>query len=111
MSISTARYAQPSTGTVNKIAEVTFSFWILKILATTLGESTGDLIAQTLNLGYVAGLAITGAALLVILIAQVRATRCHPLLFWLAIVGTTTAGTEISDMMDRTLGLGYLWGR
>ena len=81
MSISTARYAQPSTGTVNKIAEVTFSFWILKILATTLGESTGDLIAQTLNLGYVAGLAITGAALLVILIAQVRATRCHPLLF------------------------------
>ena len=83
MSISTARYAQPSTGTVNKIAEVTFSFWILKILATTLGESTGDLIAQTLNLGYVAGLAITGA---------------------------TTAGTEISDMMDRTLGLGYLWG-
>ncbi len=110
MSISTARYAQPSTGTVNKIAEVTFSFWILKILATTLGESTGDLIAQTLNLGYVAGLAITGAALLVILIAQVRATRYHPLLFWLAIVGTTTAGTEISDMMDRTLGLGYLWG-
>ena len=110
MSISTARYAQPTTGTVNKIAEVTFSFWILKILATTLGESTGDLIAQTLNLGYVAGLAITGAALLVILIAQVRATRYHPLLFWLAIVGTTTAGTEISDMMDRTLGLGYLWG-
>ena len=52
MSISTARYAQPSTGTVNKIAEVTFSFWILKILATTLGESTGDLTAQTLNLGW-----------------------------------------------------------
>ena len=95
---------------VNKIAEVTLGFWILKILATTLGESAGDLISQTLDLGYVAGLAITGAALIAILIAQIRASQFHPLLFWLAIVGTTTAGTEISDLMDRTLGLGYFWG-
>lgn len=94
----------------NKIAEVTAIFWVLKILATTLGETTGDLISQTLGLGYVAGLAITGGALLAILVAQVRAERYHPVLFWTAIVGTTTAGTEISDMMDRTLGLGYLWG-
>lgn len=97
-------------GTANKIAEVTAAFWILKIIATTLGESAGDMISQTLNLGYVAGLGITGAALIVLLAAQIRASSFHPLLFWGAIVGTTTAGTEISDLMDRTLGLGYLWG-
>ncbi|WP_158971118.1 COG4705 family protein [Chachezhania sediminis] len=94
----------------SKIAEVTAIFWILKIIATTLGESAGDLISQTLNLGYVAGLAITGAALAVLLAAQIRAKAFHPLLFWAAVVGTTTAGTEISDLMDRTLGLGYVWG-
>lgn len=96
--------------TINKIAEVTVFFWIMKIIATTLGETTGDFIAQTLNLGYVIGLAITGALLLVTLVLQIRANRYHPVLFWLAIVATTTAGTEISDMMDRTLGLGYIAG-
>lgn len=96
--------------TINKIAEVTVFFWIMKIIATTLGETTGDFIAQTLNLGYVIGLAITGALLLVTLVLQIRADRYHPVLFWLAIVATTTAGTEISDMMDRTLGLGYVAG-
>ncbi|MCC0064939.1 MAG: hypothetical protein H6895_12740 [Defluviimonas sp.] len=95
---------------LNKIAEVTAAFWILKILATTLGETTGDLISQTLDLGYVVGLAITGTALVALLFAQVRAERLHSALFWAAIVGTTTAGTEISDLMDRTLNLGYLWG-
>jgi len=100
-----------STGhTLNKIAEVTILFWILKIIATTLGETLGDFIAQTLNLGYVAGLGITGALLIALLIAQIRTTHFHPALFWAAIVATTTAGTEISDMMDRTLGLGYVWG-
>ncbi|WP_330646850.1 hypothetical protein RPE78_14805 (plasmid) [Thioclava litoralis] len=96
--------------TVNKIAEVTLVFWVLKILATTLGETTGDLIAQTLGLGYLAGLGITGAALVVLLAVQIRAQSFHPALFWAAIVGTTTAGTEISDFMDRSLGLGYMSG-
>jgi uncharacterized membrane-anchored protein len=95
----------------SKIAAVTAGFWIMKIIATTLGETTGDFIAQTLNLGYVAGLAITCALLVVIVIFfQVRARRYHPILFWTAIVATTTAGTEISDLMDRTLGLGYASG-
>lgn len=94
----------------SKIAAVTAGFWIMKIIATTLGETTGDFIAQTLNLGYVAGLAITGALLVVIVFFQVQAKRFHPALFWAAIVATTTAGTEISDLMDRTLGLGYASG-
>ncbi len=100
--------ATPSA--LNKIAEVTVFFWVMKIIATTLGETTGDFIAQTLNLGYVVGLAITGALLLVALVLQIRVDRYHPILFWLAIIATTTAGTEISDMMDRTLGLGYIAG-
>lgn len=94
----------------SKVAQVTLAFWIMKILATTLGETAGDFISMTLNLGYYVGLAITFAVLIVVLWAQVSAKRYHPALFWLAIVATTTAGTEISDWMDRSLGLGYLWG-
>ena len=99
-----------SKSTLNKIAEVTIFFWIIKIIATTLGEMSGDMLAQTLNLGYVIGLGITGAFLVTVLVFQVRAERYHPALFWAAIVGTTMVGTEISDMMDRTFGLGYVWG-
>ena len=95
---------------LNKIAEVTLTFWIMKIIATTLGETTGDFIAQTLNLGYVVGLAITVSLLVFIIFFQVKAERFHPAVFWAAIVATTTAGTEISDLMDRTLGLGYVMG-
>ena len=96
--------------TVSKIAQVTFLFWVMKIIATTLGETAGDSISMTLGLGYVAGLLITSLFLLVILAAQIRAARFHTLLFWLAIVATTTTGTEVSDMLDRTFSLGYVWG-
>jgi uncharacterized membrane-anchored protein len=94
----------------SKVAQVTLSFWIMKILATTLGETTGDYISMTLDLGYYIGLAITFCALVVILTAQIASRNYHPLLFWIAIIATTTAGTEISDFMDRSLGLGYLAG-
>jgi uncharacterized membrane-anchored protein len=94
----------------SKVAQVTLSFWIMKILATTLGETTGDYISMTLNLGYYIGLAVTFCALVVILTAQIASRNYHPLLFWIAIIATTTAGTEISDFMDRSLGLGYLAG-
>lgn len=94
----------------SKVAKVTLAFWILKILATTLGETAGDFLSMSLGLGYTVGLAITGALLIAILAAQVATRRYHPALFWTAIVATTTAGTEVSDLMDRTLGLGYLWG-
>ena len=93
--------------TVSKVAKVTIAFWIMKIIATTLGETGGDFIAQTLNLGYILGLAITSALLVAVLFAQVRSSALHPALFWTAIVATTTAGTEVSDLMDRTLGFGY----
>lgn len=96
--------------TISKIAEVTALFWLLKIIATTLGETTGDFIAQTLSLGYVVGLGITGFALVALVLFQVRLDRYHPAAFWAAIVATTTAGTEISDLMDRTFGLGYTTG-
>jgi len=96
--------------TANKIAAVTLAFWIMKILATTLGETAGDFLSMTLGLGYYTALAITFAALAVVLYFQISAREFHPLLFWTAIVATTTAGTEISDFMDRSLGLGYAFG-
>lgn len=102
--------SRPDPPVASKIAAVTLAFWVLKILATTLGETAGDFLSMTLNLGYVVGFAITAALLLVVLAAQVRARRYHAALFWTAIVATTTAGTEVSDLMDRSLGLGYLWG-
>ena len=95
---------------VSKVAEVTLYFWVMKVLATTLGETAGDYISMTLGLGYYIGLAITFAALAVILGTQIASKDYHPVLFWTAIIATTTAGTEISDFMDRSLGLGYLAG-
>lgn len=95
---------------LNKVAEVTFAFWIMKILATTLGETAGDFLSMTLGLGYYTALAITFSLLAVILYLQVKAERHHPTLYWAAIIATTTAGTEISDFMDRSLHLGYAWG-
>ncbi|WP_246765088.1 hypothetical protein [Ensifer sp. PDNC004] len=90
---------------------MTLVFWIMKILATTLGETAGDFISMTLNLGYYVGFGITLAALLVVLVAQISARKFYSPLFWLAIVATATAGTEISDMIDRSFGLGYLSGQ
>ena len=95
---------------VNKIAEVTALFWVAKVIATTLGETAGDFLAQTLDLGYVIGFGITVVLLLVVLFAQIRSDAYHPVLFWAGIVATTTAGTEISDMMDRTFSAGYVLG-
>ncbi|MBS0232022.1 MAG: hypothetical protein JSR99_00880 [Proteobacteria bacterium] len=91
----------------SKVAPVTIFFWIMKILATTLGETAGDFISMTLGLGYFVGLAITFSILTVVLWAQITAETYHPLLFWMSIIATTTAGTEISDFMDRSMELGY----
>ncbi|MGN6670653.1 MAG: COG4705 family protein, partial [Candidatus Nucleicultricaceae bacterium] len=93
-----------------KIAEVTIYFWILKILATTLGETAGDMFSMTFNMGYIGSFLLTGIILFVILFCQIRAERFYYFLFWGAIIATTTVGTEISDMMDRTFQLGYFWG-
>ncbi|MEC4805869.1 MAG: hypothetical protein SAJ12_21760 [Jaaginema sp. PMC 1079.18] len=95
---------------MNKVAEVTLYFWIMKILATTLGETAGDFISMSLGLGYYVGFAITFSILTVILFFQIKANRYRPVLYWMAIIATTTAGTEVSDLMDRSLGLGYAAG-
>lgn len=98
------------TANLNKVAKITILFWVMKIIATTLGETLGDLLAHTLKLGYVVGLGITGIFFILILAVQLKSKKYIPVLFWLVIVGTTTVGTEISDFMDRTLHLGYLAG-
>jgi uncharacterized membrane-anchored protein len=95
---------------INKVASITLLFWVMKILATTLGETLGDLLSMTLNIGYTISLIITLVFFVGVLMAQLKAQKFHAPLYWLVIVGTTTLGTEISDFMDRTLGLGYLLG-
>ena len=100
----------PSRSDLAKVPAVTLGFWIIKILATTLGETAGDAVTMTMELGYLAGTAIFAALLTVMLTAQIRAQRFHPLLFWTVIVATTTVGTTLADLCDRSLGIGYLGG-
>lgn len=94
----------------NKVAKITLIFWLMKIVATTLGETLGDFISMTLNLGYIIGIAITFTFFLVALFIQLSFKKYVPVIYWLVIVGTTTLGTEISDYIDRTLHLGYTKG-
>lgn len=94
----------------NKVAQITLLFWVMKIIATTLGETLGDFIAQTLNLGYLVGIGITFLFFLAALLLQLNAKKYIPAFYWLVIIGTTTFGTEISDFIDRSLHLGYAWG-
>lgn len=95
---------------INKVAKVTLLFWLMKIVATTLGETLGDYIAHTLDLGYTKGIVITLVFFTAVLLWQLSIKKYVPLVFWLVIIGTTTLGTEISDFIDRTLHLGYAWG-
>jgi uncharacterized membrane-anchored protein len=95
---------------INKVAEVSLLFWFMKIVATTLGETLGDYIAQTLNLGYTIGLMLTTVFFLLVLTVQLHAKKHIPLFYWLVIIATTTLGTEISDFIDRSLHLGYTLG-
>jgi uncharacterized membrane-anchored protein len=95
---------------LNKVAKITVLFWVLKVLATTLGEVLGDFFSMSLNIGYVFSLLITVVLFLLVLVWQLRQRHFHAPIYWLAIIGTTTVGTEISDMMDRTFGLGYAVG-
>jgi uncharacterized membrane-anchored protein len=92
------------------VPAVTLGFWIIKILATTLGETAGDAVTVSMELGYLAGTAIFAALLAVMLAAQIRTSRFKPLLFWATIIATTTVGTTFADLCDRSLGIGYLGG-
>src|SRR5437868_13602528 len=89
---------------LSKVPQVTLAFWIIKILATTLGETGGDALSMTLNLGYAVSSLIFLAFFAVTLLAQVTARRYHALAYWSVVVATTTVGTTTSDYLDRTLG-------
>src|SRR6184192_3482565 len=95
---------------MNKVAPVTLAFWIIKICATTLGETMGDMLSMTMNIGYAVSTLILMGMFIATLIAQVQSKAFHPYLYWLVILSTSTAGTTMSDFMDRTLQLGYATG-
>lgn len=99
-----------SVHSVNKVAKITLLFWLMKVVATTLGETLGDFISMTLDLGYVVGILITLAFFIVVLTVQLKVSKFIPTIYWLVIIGTTTLGTEISDFIDRSLHLGYTLG-
>jgi uncharacterized membrane-anchored protein len=99
-----------SSDTPSKVPEVTLGFWIIKILATTLGETGGDTATMTMGLGYLAGTAIFLVALVVLVVLQIAATKFHPFLYWATIVASTTVGTTMADFADRSLGIGYAGG-
>jgi len=101
---------QVSNDHATKIPEVTLGFWIIKILATTLGETGGDTVSMTLDLGYLVSSAIFILALVLLVGIQIAAKRFHPFLYWLVIVASTTAGTTMADFATRSLGVGYAGG-
>lgn len=95
---------------LNKLPEITLAFWVMKICATTLGETAGDLLSMTLNVGYAMSSLILISAFLVTLGLQLFSKSHNPVLYWIVILATSTASTTMSDFMDRTLGLGYATG-
>lgn len=92
---------------LSKVPEVTLVFWIIKIAATTLGETGGDAVSMSMNLGYLIGTAIFMAVFLVAVFAQIKVKIFRPLLYWTTIIATTTVGTTLADFADRSLGIGY----
>lgn len=95
---------------MNKLPQITLAFWVMKICATTLGETAGDLLSMTLDVGYAMSSLILISVFVLTLITQLMAKTYKPLLYWIVILSTSTAGTTMSDFMDRTLGLGYATG-
>ncbi|WP_447705507.1 COG4705 family protein [Methylobacterium brachiatum] len=104
-SMMEARQSSPS-----KVPEVTLGFWMIKILATTLGETGGDTVTMTLDWGYLAGSILFAVVLLGLVVAQIMAKRFNPVLYWSTIVASTTFGTTMADLADRSLGIGYTGG-
>ena len=102
--------ARPDNQVLSKVPEVTLAFWIIKIAATTLGETGGDTVSMTLNWGYLTGSALFIALLATAVAAQITARRFHPALYWATIVAATLFGTTTADFFDRSLGIGYTGG-
>src|SRR5882672_5245402 len=95
---------------MSKVPEVTLAFWVIKIVATTLGETGGDAVSMTLNWGYALSSALFIGIFVVAIAAQIGAKSFHPFLYWAVIIATTTAGTTMADFADRSLGVGYTGG-
>ena len=104
------RILDTTTDTVSKVPQVTLLFWIIKVAATTLGETGGDAVSMSMNLGYLVGTGIFGVIFLVAVAAQIKAKGFHPILYWGTIIATTTVGTTLADFADRSLGIGYAGG-
>ncbi|HEY3297559.1 MAG TPA: hypothetical protein VGK34_02800, partial [Armatimonadota bacterium] len=96
--------------TLCKVPEVTLIFWIIKIFATTLGETGGDAVSMSMKLGYLVSTGIFGLIFLVAVVVQVRAKKFHPMIYWVTIIATTTVGTTMADFADRSLHIGYAGG-
>ncbi len=96
--------------TLSKVPAVTLLFWIIKVAATTLGETGGDAVSMSMNLGYLVGTEIFAAIFIVVAFAQVSARRFHPFLYWSTVIATTTVGTTLADFADRSLHIGYAGG-
>jgi len=95
---------------LSKVPELTLLFWIIKIAATTLGETGGDAVSMSMDLGYLVGTAIFAAIFLIAVFFQIKAPRFHPVIYWATIIATTTVGTTLADFADRSLGIGYAGG-
>jgi uncharacterized membrane-anchored protein len=95
---------------LSKVPELTLLFWIIKIAATTLGETGGDAVSMSMDLGYLVGTAIFAAIFLIAVYFQIKAPRFHPVIYWVTIIATTTVGTTLADFADRSLGIGYAGG-
>ena len=95
---------------LSKVPEVTLLFWLIKIAATTLGETGGDAVSMSMNLGYLVGTAIFAVVFVIAVAVQIRWKGFHPFIYWTAIIATTTVGTTMADFADRSLGIGYLGG-
>ena len=96
--------------TFSKVPELVLGFWIIKIAATTLGETGGDAVSMSMNLGYLVSTAIFAVVFLAAVFVQVKAQRFHPVIYWITIIATTTVGTTLADFADRSLGIGYAGG-
>ncbi len=93
-----------------KVPELTLLFWVIKIAATTLGETGGDAVSMSMNLGYLVGTGIFAVLFLIAVVVQIKTPRFHPVVYWITIIATTTVGTTLADFADRSLGIGYAGG-